>query len=154
MRFRVQTPARTEIWFEISVPLSPLANSAMMNTLAAHCQWEDESVRERTGHPPSPAMAKKMKSLTLHTHGCLRATFKGMIFFFLPLLTYMDFGTWCIYIRLWEKGFAELNRSAFFISNDLSLNNHHTGIILFSDVGTQSSTKLQKIIFFSYAIAL
>jgi len=34
---------------------------------------EDETVRERTGHPPSYAVAKKMKSLTLHTHGCLRA---------------------------------------------------------------------------------
>jgi len=30
-------------------------------------------VRERTGSPPSFAMAKKMKSLTLHTHGCPRA---------------------------------------------------------------------------------
>ena len=37
----------------------------------AHCQWEDETVRERTGHSPSYAEAKKMKSLTLHTHGCL-----------------------------------------------------------------------------------
>ena len=36
----------------------------------AHCQWEDETVRERTGHPPSYAEAKKMKSLTLHTRGC------------------------------------------------------------------------------------
>src|SRR6218665_3452131 len=26
-----------------------LANSAMMSTLTAHCQWEDETVRERTG---------------------------------------------------------------------------------------------------------
>src|SRR6218665_2480318 len=48
----------------------PLANSAMMSPLTAHCQWEDETVRERTGQPPSYAEAKKMKSLTLHTHGC------------------------------------------------------------------------------------
>jgi len=55
--------------------LRPLANSAMMSTLNAHCQWEDETVRERTGHPSLYAAAKKMKSLTLHTHGCLRASF-------------------------------------------------------------------------------
>jgi len=70
--FGVQIPARAEIWFEISAPRAPLANSAMMSTLTAHCQWEDETVRESTGHPPSYAEAKKMKSLTLHTHGCPR----------------------------------------------------------------------------------
>ena len=56
--------------------LRPLANSAMMSTLIAHCQWEDETVRERIGHPPSDAVAKKMKSLTLHTYGCLRASLR------------------------------------------------------------------------------
>jgi len=56
--------------------LHPLVNSAMMSTLTAHCQWEDETVRERTGHPPSYAEAKKMKSLTLHTHGCPRASLR------------------------------------------------------------------------------
>ena len=35
----------------------------------ATCQREDEMVIEWTGHPPSYAKAKKMKSLTLHTHG-------------------------------------------------------------------------------------
>ena len=45
-----------------------------MSTLTVHCRWEDETARERTGHPPSYAEAKKMKSLTLHTHGCLRAS--------------------------------------------------------------------------------
>src|SRR6218665_1778535 len=55
---------------------APLANSAMMSTLTAHCQWEDETVRERTGQPPSCAEAKKMKSLTLHTHGCARASLR------------------------------------------------------------------------------
>jgi len=44
----------------------------MMTTIAAHCQWEDEMLRERTGHPPSFAEAKKMKSVALHTHGCPR----------------------------------------------------------------------------------
>src|SRR6218665_1082677 len=48
----------------------------MMNTLIVHCQWEDETVRERTGHPPSYAEAKKMKLLTLHTHGCPRANLR------------------------------------------------------------------------------
>ena len=75
MRFGVQIPAVAEVWFEISAPSAPLVNSAMMSTLTAHChcQWEDETVRERTGHPPSYAEAKKMKSFTLHTHGCPRA---------------------------------------------------------------------------------
>jgi len=41
----------------------------MMSTLTVYCQWEDETVRERTGHPPSYAEAKEMKSLTLHTLG-------------------------------------------------------------------------------------
>src|SRR6218665_2531007 len=50
-----------------------LVNSALMSTLIAHCQREDETVRQRTGHPPAYAVAKKMKSLALHTHGCFRA---------------------------------------------------------------------------------
>ena len=41
--------------------------------LSAHYQWEDETVWERTGHPPSYAEAKKMKSITLNTHGCATA---------------------------------------------------------------------------------
>jgi len=48
----------------------------MMSTLTAHCQWEDETVRKRTGHPPSDAEAKKMKSLTLHTQGCPKASLR------------------------------------------------------------------------------
>jgi len=36
----------------------------MMSTLTTHWQWEDE-----TGHLPSYAVAKKMKLLTLRTHG-------------------------------------------------------------------------------------
>jgi len=51
---------------EISAPPVPLANSAMMSTLTTHNRWEDEMVRERTGHPPSYSEAKKMKLLTLH----------------------------------------------------------------------------------------
>ena len=52
----------------------PIANSAMMSTLTPHCLWEVETVRERTGHPPSYAVAKKIKSLTVHTHGCPMAS--------------------------------------------------------------------------------
>jgi len=51
----------------------------MMTTLTVHCQWEDETVREGTGHLPSSssyAKAKKIKLLTLHTHGCLRASLR------------------------------------------------------------------------------
>jgi len=39
----------------------------MMSTLTLHCYWEDETATEGTGHPPSRAEAKKMKSLKLHT---------------------------------------------------------------------------------------
>ena len=56
--------------------LRPLANSAMISTLSALCQWEDVMVRERTGHQPSYDEAKKMKSLTLHTHGYPRASLR------------------------------------------------------------------------------
>jgi len=57
-----------------------LANSAMMSTLTAHYQWKDETARERTGHPTSYAVANKIKSLTLHTHGCLRASLRDWSF--------------------------------------------------------------------------
>ena len=56
--------------------LHPLANSAMMSTVTTHCQWEDEMVRERSGHQPSYTEAKKIRSLTLHTHGCLRVSLR------------------------------------------------------------------------------
>jgi len=46
----------------------------MMSKLTSHCQREDEMVRERTGHPPSYAKAKKMKPLALHNYGCSRAS--------------------------------------------------------------------------------
>ena len=60
MRFGVQIPARAEIWFEISAPPAAIANSATMSILTTHCQWEDETVREKTGHPFSYAKAKKI----------------------------------------------------------------------------------------------
>src|SRR6218665_1264665 len=61
---------------DLSSICAPIANSAMMSKLTAHCQWVDETVWVRTGHahPPSYAEAKKIKSLTLYTQGCLRAS--------------------------------------------------------------------------------
>src|SRR6218665_878748 len=64
-----------------------LANSPIMSTLTAHCQWKDETVRERTGHTPSYAVAKKMKSLTLHIHGKGRPSPKANDAIF-PYLTF------------------------------------------------------------------
>src|SRR6218665_423235 len=61
----------------------------MMSTLVIHCQWEDETVREKTGHLPSYAEAKKIKSLALHTHDCLRASLRdcsSLLFFFAFLI--------------------------------------------------------------------
>ena len=55
----------------------PLANSGMMSTLTVHCQWEDETVRQRTSHPLSYTKAKKIKLLTPHTHGCPRASLRN-----------------------------------------------------------------------------
>src|SRR6218665_2369113 len=55
----------------------------MMSTLTVHCKWEDEMVMERTGYPPSYAMAKKMKSLTLLAHGCPRANLQDCSSLFL-----------------------------------------------------------------------
>src|SRR6218665_2193034 len=40
------------------------------------------SMRVRTGHLPSYAEAKKIKSLTLHTHGCPRAILRAALLFF------------------------------------------------------------------------
>jgi len=72
----VQILARVETWFKVSAPPVPLANLATMITLTSHCHWEDETARERTGHPTSYAKAKKMKSLTLHKHVRSRATLR------------------------------------------------------------------------------
>src|SRR5688572_3264815 len=46
-----------------------------MSTLTVH--WGDETMTERTGHPPSYAEAKKTKSLTFHTHCCLMASLRN-----------------------------------------------------------------------------
>ena len=39
-----------------------------------HCMREDEMAREGTGCPPISAKARDMKSLTLHTHNCLKSS--------------------------------------------------------------------------------
>src|SRR6218665_2283284 len=76
VRFEVQIPAGAEILLEISAPPASPRQLSYKSTLTACCQWEDETVRERTGHSPSYAEAKKMKLLTLHTHGCPRASLR------------------------------------------------------------------------------
>lgn len=60
-----------------------LANGTIMSTSTIPCQWKDETARERNGQPPSYAKAKKMKLLTLHTHGCPRASLRAALL--LPL---------------------------------------------------------------------
>ena len=63
--------------FEISSSsVAPSQMTSMLSTLTIHCQWGDEMARERTGHPLLYAKSKKMKSLTLHIHGCLRASLR------------------------------------------------------------------------------
>lgn len=49
-------------FFQISAPpVSPdqLSYDELINM---HCRWEDKKARERTGHPPSLAEAKKMSN--------------------------------------------------------------------------------------------
>jgi len=76
VRFGVQITPGQKFGSRFLFHLHPLAKSAMMSTLTANCQWEDETVRERIGHPPSFAEAKKMKSLTLHTLVCPRVSIR------------------------------------------------------------------------------
>ena len=78
MRFGVQILVRAEILLEICVPSVP--PSQLGYDEYTDCQWEDETVRERTGSPPSCAEAKKKKSLALHTRGCLRASLRDCCF--------------------------------------------------------------------------
>src|SRR6218665_1238831 len=40
-------------FFKIFAPSAPLASSAVVSMLTVQCQWEEETVRERTGHQPS-----------------------------------------------------------------------------------------------------
>src|SRR6218665_4025679 len=77
--FRISGPPAPngQLSYYESSQVSLLFNVKNSNsTLTIQCQWEDETVRERTGHPPSYAEAKKMKSLILHTHGCSRASLR------------------------------------------------------------------------------
>ena len=67
----VQIPARAEILFKISAPPAlPRQLGYDEYTVSA------KTVRERTGHPSSYAEAKKMKLLTLHTHGSSRTSLR------------------------------------------------------------------------------
>jgi len=81
-----QIPALSEIWFESSAPLASLAT---MSTLTVHCQLEDETVRERTGHLPS-YMPEKMKSLKAH-------------FLKLKRLLYSSATRGCKWLFLWNR---------------------------------------------------
>ena len=67
------------VWMETSAPPAPLANSFMMNTLTAYCQWEDETARERTGRPLSCAKAKNRQSLMLYGNGYLFSSSIGSL---------------------------------------------------------------------------
>ena len=67
MRFGSKPWQRQKFGSRVLFHLHPKANSAMMSTLTAPCQWEDDAV---TDHSPPYVVAKKLKSLTLHTHGC------------------------------------------------------------------------------------
>lgn len=50
---------RAEVCFEISVTSAPLAKSSIMSMLTVHCQWEDQTAKKGTGHPPSFSKANK-----------------------------------------------------------------------------------------------
>ena len=39
--------------YNINAIIMPIYKGAMMSTLTVQCHREDETVRERTGHPPS-----------------------------------------------------------------------------------------------------
>jgi len=69
---------------------APLADSSVTSQPAVQCWWEDETARKRTPHPPPYAEAKKLKSLTLHNHGCLRTSLGSC--FLLPVCL-------CVYSR-------------------------------------------------------
>ena len=54
-----------------SAPSTPIRNYAMMSTPTTHCWWEVDTLRERTGRPPTYAEIKNTKSLKFHTYSCL-----------------------------------------------------------------------------------
>ena len=45
-------------------------------TLTMHCRCKGETARKRTDHPNSYTEVKKTRSLTQHTHGCVKASLK------------------------------------------------------------------------------
>ena len=112
---RLSNPHKAEIFREFC---STCVNLAVMSTLTVHRlytgRWKGERVRERFGHPPLFAEAKKMKSLTIHTHGCLRdSLIKGMLFFTSWLTLEMaNFQGLCIQVVAVSAGFfpVEENR--------------------------------------------
>src|SRR6218665_3178057 len=65
-----EAPTGHKLWFQISASSAPLANSAIMSTLAVHCQWEDVTVREKTGSLSSYAEAKKNIYIYIYIYIC------------------------------------------------------------------------------------
>ena len=62
-RAEVQIPT-IEINLEVFAPPMPTRQLGYESTQTVECECEDETTRERPGHPPSYAKAKKMQSLT------------------------------------------------------------------------------------------
>ena len=74
--------ARAEIFAEISAPPTSLTNLTMTEytdcTLSVE-RWDSERKNCRPSAPYVPRL-KNMKSLTLHTHGCLKASLRDYLF--------------------------------------------------------------------------
>src|SRR6218665_1512649 len=65
-------PGQGRMWIVISAPSASPSQLSFPLTLL--CSYEIETARKRTGHLASYVDVKKIKSLTIHTHGCPRAT--------------------------------------------------------------------------------
>jgi len=75
LSIRVQILAMAEILHEISAPPAPLSQ---LSTLTVCCQLKDQMVRDWSGYLLLYAVAKKMKSLALYTHGCSKASLRDL----------------------------------------------------------------------------
>lgn len=63
-----------------------LFNPAITSALTAHCRREEDAMREWTGHPTSYDQGKRVKFLTLLTHGCLMNTSPVIVLLVLVLV--------------------------------------------------------------------
>ena len=91
---------------------SNIMNSSCMHVFTystPHLFWDKSDTGQRTGHLSSYAESKKIKSLTLHTHGCLRAnSLRGIapllilhLLLFLLLLQYFMTFNWLAILITW-----------------------------------------------------